>query len=240
MSSDNSHDDPFQEMNSSNQFKSSETFEDKYIVNIEDGEFDFDENADDYNDEGLDIVEIPSENAPPKRKRERKNVSRLLDEISTEPVSVFTSDANDLPSIEEDESTAYVRTVVRAIDERKGENIVAFRVSKLTYITSFVVIASANNTPQMRAISNLVEEDLHKKHDIQTKRKDGVPESGWILLDYGDFMVNIFSGAQRRNYNLETLWQKAELVDISDCIVSKSDEVTAEASGAALDDWLSE
>lgn len=53
-------------------------------------------------------------------------------------------------------------------------------------------------------------------------------------------MVNIFSKAQRRNYNLEGLWRHAEELDVSDCISGMADEEPVEASGAALDDWLNE
>ncbi|CAN8061329.1 unnamed protein product [Agarophyton chilense] len=228
------------EKTSSHSAQSPPVYEEEHVLDFGKGEFDVDENEDYFDDEGLDIVDIPPEGVTLRRKRVRKNVSRLLDEISTEPVSDFTNDADDMPPVEDDESAGIVRTAVRAIDQRKGENIVAFRVAKLTHITSFIVIASANNTPQMRAIANLVEDDLFKHHGMSSRRKDGVPESGWILLDYGDFMVNIFSAAQRRNYNLEALWKKGELLDVSDCIMTKPDEKPAKTSDAALDDWLNQ
>lgn len=145
-----------------------------YIVDIEDTEFD--------DDDDLDVVNVPHSEEL-KKKKVRKNISDLVDKISMQPVSMFTSDADEQPAIEDDETTQYVRTVVRSIDERKGGDIRAFRVSKLSFITSFVVVAHGNNTPQMRAIGNLVEEDLFKQHKMHAKRKEGIAESGWILLD---------------------------------------------------------
>lgn len=136
-------------------------------------------------DEGLNVVDVMSDHdiATRKRKRVKKNVDVLLQEIDVPPTTLFTSDADRQPPIQEDETTKYVRTAVKAADQRKAEDIVALRVSKLTYITSFVVVATGNNAPQLRAISNLVEGDLKKEYDLSPKRIDGIPNSGWILLD---------------------------------------------------------
>lgn len=136
-------------------------------------------------DDDIDDSNVIDVSVPQREKRLRKRTSSLIESISTQPVpgTAFTADADEMPDIESDEIAEYVRTAASAADERKGENIVALRVSKLTEITSFIVIISAKNTPQMRAISNLVEESIGKKHGMEPRRTDGVPNSGWILLD---------------------------------------------------------
>lgn len=118
-----------------------------------------------------------------KRKKVRQRTRSFVDEISVSPDSVLTSDAARQPPIEEDEITEYVRTAVKAADLRKAENIVALRISKLTYISSFIIMATGNNPPQIRAIGNLVEEYLAKQHGLHTRRKDGTAGCGWLLLD---------------------------------------------------------
>lgn len=54
----------------------------------------------------------------------------------------------------------------------------------------------------------------------------------------GDFLVNIFSPDQRRNYNLESLWKRAEVLDVSDCLLGEPEEAASQAPPTSLDDWL--
>lgn len=244
-------------------------------------DFDDDDNGTDnhvggvraYDDNGVTVIDV---SAPAKRKEERARTRSLLDAITTqpEPDTAFAADAESQPPIELDDSAEYVRTVVRSADTRKAEDIRVLRVSKLTYITSFIIVVTGNSAPQIRAIANLVEEDLSKKHKLEPNRIDGVPSSGWILLDCmslhlsncppifrnvlmllslltnaftpfyslfcisdGDFMVNVFSPEQRRNYNLESLWSRAEVMDISNFLIQRQDEPQPSAH-ESLDDWL--
>lgn len=246
-------------------------------VNFNDDEYDDEDSIRTYDDDGVTVIDVQ---APQKRKKERARTRSLVESITTqpEPGSTFSADAEEQPPIELDESAQYVRTVVRSADTRKAENILVLRVSKLTYITSFIIIATGNSTPQLRAIANLVEEDLTKVHGLEPRRVDGVPNSGWILLDCtfvqsgiltstdsaigcldtnfeclfvlfsrgtlykpdGDFLINIFSPEQRRNYNLEGLWSRAEVMDLSDFLVQREGKSEPEAPVNSLDDWLEE
>lgn len=147
---------------------------------VHSGDFNFNE-SDQFAD-GVTVVDI---NAPQRRKKERRRTTALINAINTQPVpgTTFAADAEALPDLEEDEITEFIRTAVSAADKRKGEDILALRVSTLTCITSFIVFVTGRNTPQLRAISNIIEEDLAKKHELEPRRIDGVPASGWILLD---------------------------------------------------------
>lgn len=154
------------------------------VENVDFGDIPFsDEDSTDTEADIVDVVGADFDMVTEKRKKVRRRTSAFMEEINQEPESTFTSDADGQPPIEDDECTQCVRSAVRAADERKAEDVVAIRVSKVTYITSFIVIATANNTPQMRAVANLVEESLAKKHDMFIRRKDGTTVSGWLLLD---------------------------------------------------------
>lgn len=118
-----------------------------------------------------------------KVRSERERTRKLIQEIDLEPETKFTSDADSLPPIEEDETTAWVETTVRAADTRKATNPVAIRVARLTYITTFLVMVTGNSTPQLRAIANLIEENMYKEHGTFPKRSSGTPNSGWLLMD---------------------------------------------------------
>lgn len=138
----------------------------------------------DIEDEDLEVVEIlGSQVLEEKRKKIRKRTGGLLEQIAVEPVSVETSDADTMPPVEEDDLAVYVKSVARSADERKAEDILALRISKLSYIASFIVLITGKNTPQLRAIANLVEENLAKDHELQPRRTDGTANSGWLLLD---------------------------------------------------------
>lgn len=181
------------------------------------------------------------------KKKVRPRTRKLLDEIDGPEVpDKLTSDAGDLPAISNDETMPWVRTAIRAGDERKALNPLAIRVAQISYITSFVVVLTGRSEPQTRAIANLVEQSMHKEHALAPKRKSG--GAGWILLDYGDMLVNVFLPEQRTFYNLEKLWKDGEDVDISDCLSKgvrefddddDSDEFAEKSKDDSLDDWIS-
>ena len=174
-----------------------------------------------------------------KRKPVRKRTQELLEEIDRDDKDTgVTSDADSLPNIEDDETMTLVRTVVRAADERKAIDPVAIRVMRITYVTSFVVVLSGRNEPQVRAIKNLVEENMSKEHGLRPRTITGTPASGWILLDYGDMMVHIFTQEKRKFYNLEVLWSGGEEADISDYVTNEP-EKDVEGDDESLDDWIS-
>lgn len=97
----------------------------------------------------------------------------------------------------------------RALDDKKGVQIVTLDVSMLTVITDYLVIATGRSVPQVKALSDHVEEELAKA-DVFTKRKEGVSAGHWIVLDYGDVMVHIFHEKDREYYQLENLWSNGE------------------------------
>lgn len=146
----------------------------EFIVDVDDD--DLDENI-------VEVIGPDADVKEEKRKKIRKRTGSFIDEINMPPESALTSDADRQPPISEDETSQYIRTAVKAADGRKAGDIIALRVSKLTYTASFIVIATGKSSPQMRAIGNLVEEELVKTHQMPVRRRDGTANSGWLLLD---------------------------------------------------------
>jgi ribosome-associated protein len=72
----------------------------------------------------------------------------------------------------------------------------------------YFVICSGESIRQVKAIADSVAETL-KKEGLQPLHEEGTPESGWILLDYNDVVVHVFSSAERDYYQLDQLWEKA-------------------------------
>ena len=100
---------------------------------------------------------------------------------------------------------------VRAIlDSKKGENIVALNVSKLSSVTDYMILCTGHNPPHLRALADEVTKQLRlETPPIAAHRRAGSVESEWIVLDYLDFVVHIFTPTTREYYALERLWKDA-------------------------------
>ena len=88
---------------------------------------------------------------------------------------------------------------------KKAQDIIALNVSHLTVITDYMIIASGRTAAQVKALAENVEEELAKL-DLFARRREGVNEGHWCILDYGDVMVHIFHEQDREYYQLERLW----------------------------------
>lgn len=78
-------------------------------------------------------------------------------------------------------------------------------IGKVSTFTDYFVIATADNPRQMNALIESLDGDL-RGDDIRSRRFEGAPDSGWVLIDFGDAIVHLFSRDERAYYNLETLW----------------------------------
>lgn len=88
-------------------------------------------------------------------------------------------------------------------------------VAGLTAIADYFVICSGENTTQVKAITESIEQELSKK-GIRPSGKEGLDYSHWVLLDYGDVIVHIFEKDTRAYYNLEKLWLDAKTIEIDE------------------------
>lgn len=107
-----------------------------------------------------------------------------------------------------------LRAVIECLDRKKAEDIKVLRITKLTVIADYFVIAHGTSNTQTRALADEVEVKL-KDMGLPPERIQGTPGCGWVILDYGDIVVHIFDREQRDFYNLERLWADGEEVDIS-------------------------
>ncbi len=100
-----------------------------------------------------------------------------------------------------------------AAESKKGFDILILDLRKLTYITDFFVICSANNTTQVSAISDWIGQTLAKE-GVRPSHVEGQAEANWVLMDYGDVIVHIFDEQTRQYYSLEKLWGEAPRVPV--------------------------
>lgn len=104
---------------------------------------------------------------------------------------------------------------VRACEEKKASDISLLKLEEGTGpFTDYFVICSGSNPRQIQAISDEVEERLAKA-GLQPTHVEGYNQAEWVLLDYVDFVVHVFSEAARKFYDLERLWKSAERLDLA-------------------------
>lgn len=107
-----------------------------------------------------------------------------------------------------------LRTIVKALDSKKAEDIQVIGIRDLTILADYFVIANGNSTTQTKALADEVEFKLSEA-GIKPTRTEGYGPSNWIILDYSDVVVHIFYKETRQFYSLERLWSDGEKIDTS-------------------------
>jgi len=107
------------------------------------------------------------------------------------------------------------KMIVDIVEERKAEDIVLLDLRPHTVLADYFVICTGNSDRQIRALSDYIREDVKKNTGKFPKGIEGTPESGWILMDYGDVIVHVFSEDQRDYYDIESLWGNVSQVVVS-------------------------
>ncbi|GHO84864.1 ribosome silencing factor [Dictyobacter formicarum] len=95
--------------------------------------------------------------------------------------------------------------------DKKASDVLLLDIRDVSVIADYFVICSAHNTRQIQAIADTIDEDLGKQGAVLLHR-EGDPESGWVLLDFGGIIVHIFGPKEREYYRLERLWSEAKTV----------------------------
>ena len=108
---------------------------------------------------------------------------------------------------------ALVEKVRGLLDGKKGENIVVMNVAKVSDVTDYMVLCSGLNAPHLRALADEVAKQLRlETPPVAAHRHAGSAESEWLVLDYFDFVVHLFTPSMRAYYALEQLWKDAPVV----------------------------
>jgi len=97
---------------------------------------------------------------------------------------------------------------VSAMQDKKGIDIVSLNIGDISPVCDAFLIVSGSSRSQVDALLDGVEEAMGRA-DIPLISREGNSESGWILLDYGDLVIHIFTSEMREFYNLEHTWQDA-------------------------------
>jgi ribosome-associated protein len=110
---------------------------------------------------------------------------------------------------------AQVQRAIDAAHDRKGSDIVVLDLRPADGFTDYFVIVTGHNVRQIQAISDAIQESLDEK-GARPAHVEGGDHAGWILLDYFDFIVHVFSPESRAFYALERLWGSADRIEVAD------------------------
>ncbi|MBD2067444.1 ribosome silencing factor [Leptolyngbya sp. FACHB-671] len=117
--------------------------------------------------------------------------------------------------VTDDSSRELALTIAQAADDRKGGDIVLLKVSEVSYLADYFVVATGFSSAQVRAIARSIEDEVSEKWHRYPTQTEGQTEGSWVLLDYGDVIAHIFMPDEREFYNLEAFWGHAERIDFA-------------------------
>ncbi|MGN0352157.1 MAG: ribosome silencing factor [Roseburia sp.] len=107
------------------------------------------------------------------------------------------------------------KLVVEALEDRKAEDVTVIDIHEISPIADFFVVANGTNQNQLQAMRDAVDEAMYK-NGIHAKQVEGNQNSTWILMDYEDIIVHIFSKEDRLFYDLERIWRDGKIIDKSE------------------------
>jgi len=106
-----------------------------------------------------------------------------------------------------------LRKVCQIVENKKGENLVVLDISQVSSFTDFFVLCHGANARQNQAICDSIRESLKAEDHLTPSHVEGYEGADWILMDYLDFIVHIFSPESRDFYKLERLWSDGVEID---------------------------
>ena len=111
-----------------------------------------------------------------------------------------------------DRAKEIVKIAYKALDDKKAEDIKIIDISGISVIADYFVIANGTNSSQVEAMVDEVTDTLAKQK-IHAERIEGIRSSGWILMDFNDVVIHIFSREDRLFYDLERIWRDGKAIE---------------------------
>ena len=115
-----------------------------------------------------------------------------------------------------------IRIIVRALDDKRAEDIRVLRVTDLTILGDYFIIANGTSTTHTKTLAEEVEFQLSQL-GVEPHHREGMNGSNWYILDYMDVIVHVFYQETRDFYRLEQLWADAQEIDITPFLVKEGE-----------------
>lgn len=112
-------------------------------------------------------------------------------------------------------SKEMAKLAILALEDKKAEDIRVIDISEISVLADYFIIADGNNTNQVQAMIDNVEETLGKA-GYEPKQIEGYQSANWVLMDYSDVIVHVFDKENRLFYDLERIWRDGKQIDLAD------------------------
>jgi len=119
------------------------------------------------------------------------------------------------------EKETQLSEAIEAALNKKAQDAVVLELGDVCSFTDYFLICTGTSTRHNQTIADTIEEEL-KKYGVRPLHMEGHTEGEWILLDYVDFVVHIFTGRAREFYDLERLWRAGKRHDARELIVQRA------------------
>lgn len=103
------------------------------------------------------------------------------------------------------------RTIVDALEDKKGEDIILLDIQELAPFADYFILCSGTSERMLQALADAAVEVVHQQYHLPA-RVEGRPQDGWILVDFGDVILHVFSPDRRDYYRLEELWVQGKIL----------------------------
>ncbi len=114
------------------------------------------------------------------------------------------------------DSTLLINTISEALQDKKAKDIVILDVRELTTLTDYFIVCHGTSETQIRALANNVLEETKEKIGEQAWQREGMDARRWIIIDYVNVVVHIFSQEKREYYGIERMWNDAIRTEVAD------------------------
>ena len=111
------------------------------------------------------------------------------------------------------EALECVKTAVKALEDKKAEDIKVIDIHEVSSIADYFIIANGSNQNQLSAMQDAVDEAMYKS-GLHARQIEGNQNSTWILIDYNDVIVHLFSKEDRLFYDLERIWKDGKVIEL--------------------------
>ncbi len=118
------------------------------------------------------------------------------------------------------QSADMMKIAYKALEEKKGVDISVIDISEVTILADYFLIAHGENINQVQAMADEVQEKLERA-GYPCRQVEGYLSGNWILLDFGDIVVHIFSREERRFYDLDRIWRDGKMVNAKQLIAEE-------------------
>ncbi len=113
------------------------------------------------------------------------------------------------------DNKSFALLAAKTLDNKKAADIVVIDIGEKSSFADYLVIASGNSERQVGTLIDEVEEQMAKE-GLFVKSIEGKQTSGWVLMDFGDIIVNVFTKDTREKYNIEKVWGDCAFLDLEE------------------------